>query len=149
MKVLINIRKAIIDDLENIIAFMSNKDLIDKDVYNESDFYVYYDNNILLGYGISVAKGEYCIIENIIVHESYRKNKIGTAIAKTIINAYECRGAKYAISYGRCSGFCESLGFYPISQDDLPTFIRNIPFISKNKNSLYGVSLDHYFKNCC
>lgn len=149
VKVLINIRKAIIKDIDNLIAFLSAKGFKDKDIYNQNDYYVYYDNDILLGCGTSFNEGEYCIIENIIVDKKFRKNKVGTAIAKTILNSYECNGAKYALSYGGCQGFCESLGFSPMSKDGLPAYIKNVLSKVEDMRPLYMVSLEDYFKNCC
>lgn len=135
-------------DKENIIMLLQDNDSEDKNINKNNDYFVYYDNDILLGFGISFAKENYCFIKDIIVDEKYRKNKIGTAIAKTILNSYECNGAKYAICYGRCKGFCESLGFHSIAADELPVNVQDILYDQKNIKSLYLVSLEGYFKGC-
>lgn len=145
---MINIRKAMVKDIDNIISFLSARGFKGKDIYNEDDYFVYYDNDVLLGCGMSFAEKEYCIIENIIVDEKSRRNKIGTAIAKTILNSYECNGAKLALSYGGCREFCESLGFKSVLLDKLHPFIPNIISDIKITDSLYMVSLENYFNGC-
>lgn len=146
---MVNVRKAMAKDINNIISFLLARGFTEKDIYNKNDYFVYYDNDILLGCGMSFAEEEYCIIDNIIVDEKSRRNKIGTAIAKTILNYYECNGAKAALSYGGCQEFCKSLEFSPISSDKIPSYIQNILSGLKDNKSLYMVSLENYFKGCC
>lgn len=140
---MIKVRKAVPEDIDCIRAFLMPQ-MFD----GEKDYFVYYDNDIMLGCGIASAQGEFCIIDNIIVDEKHRRNKIGTALAKTIMNYYERNGARYAISSGRCRVFCESLGFMQASYDNLPSYAGFLTE-SDEKNTVFIVSLEDYFKSCC
>ena len=144
---MIRIRKALSGDMKNILMFLQDNDSEDKDI-DSDDCFVYYDNDMLLGCGISFAKGDYCFIKNIIVAERFRRGKVGTAIAKTILNSYECNGAKFALCRGRCNGFCESLGFRSTAADELPVSVRDMLYDQGNIKPLYFVSLAGYFKGC-
>jgi N-acetylglutamate synthase-like GNAT family acetyltransferase len=144
---LISVRKAIAKDINDIVQLLSAMGFNDEDIYTDKDYFVYYDNDVLLGCGMAFAVRDYCIIDNILVDEKNRRNKIGTAIAKTIMNFYERNGAKIALSFGKCDAFFKSLGFSIWSDKDLPNFIKNI--LKKDLKQVYAVSLEGYFKNCC
>jgi len=144
---LISIRKAVTEDIDNIIEFLSDMGFNHKNIYTNKDYFVYYDNDVLLGCGMAFSEAEYCIIDNIIVNEIYRRNKIGTAIAKTVMNYYELKGAKIALCCLPCDNFCRSLRFNIASWNDIPLLIRNM--LDKDTKKIYTVSLEGYFKDCC
>lgn len=146
---MITVRKAIIDDIDNIINFLSSLGFSDKDIYKDKDFFVYYENNLLLGCGTAYSKKEYCIIDNIIVDVNYRRNKIGTALVKTILNYYEIKGAKIAFALNGCYEFWKSLGFENLKRDKLPELIKDEKYFNESNNVLYYVNLEGYFKYCC
>lgn len=145
--ILISVRKAIAKDIDNIIEFLSAIGFSRKDIYTDKDYFVYYDNNLLLGCGIAFSEDEYCIIDNIIVDEKYRRNKIGTAIAKTIMNYFELKGAKIALCCLQCDSFCKALGFSLTCCDDIPCRVKSL--LNKNVQNIYTVSLEGYFKDYC
>lgn len=144
---MISVRKATTKDIDNIVKFLSSMGLKDENIYTHNDYFVYYDSDVLLGCGMAFAVDEFCIIDNILVDEKNRRDKIGTAIAKTILNYYERNGIKIAISYGQCDGFCKSLGFDLWTDKDLPDSIKHA--LKNNYNQIYVVNLEGYFKGCC
>jgi len=144
---LISVRKAATKDIDNIVKFLSSMGFKDKNIYTNNDYFVYYDNDVLLGCGMAFAVEEFCIIDNILVDEANRRNKIGTAIAKTILNYYERNGIRIAISYGHCDAFCKSLGFDLWTDKELPDSIKHA--LKNDYNQIYVVNLEGYFKGCC
>jgi len=73
---LISVRKATTKDIDNIVKFLSSIGFKDKNIYTHNDYFVYYDNDVLLGCGMAFAVEEFCIIDNILVDEANRRNKI-------------------------------------------------------------------------
>lgn len=144
---MISVRKATTKDIDNIVKFLSSIGFKDKNIYTHNDYFVYYDNDVLLGCGMAFAVEEFCIIDNILVDEANRRNKIGTAIAKTILNYYERNGIRIAISYGHCDAFCKSLGFDLWTDKELPDSIKHA--LKNDYNQIYVVNLEGYFKGCC
>jgi len=144
---LIRVRKAVAEDIDNIVKLLSSIGFKNEDIYIHKDYFVYYDNEVLLGCGMAFAAEEFCIIDNVFVDEKNRRNKIGTAIVKTILNYYERNGAKTAISYGECDAFCKSLGFDIHTVMDLPDYVKNA--LKRDIKHIYAVNLEGYFKGCC
>ncbi|HHY76964.1 MAG TPA: GNAT family N-acetyltransferase [Clostridiales bacterium] len=146
---MISVRKAIIDDIDDIINFLSSLGYSDTDIYKDKDFFVYYENSLLLGCGTAYSTKDYCIIDNIVVDVKHRRNKIGTALVKTILNYYEINGAKKAFALNGCYEFWKSLGFQILKSDEQPELIKNIKDFNESNDVLYYVNLEGYFKNCC
>ncbi|NLM43162.1 MAG: GNAT family N-acetyltransferase [Clostridiales bacterium] len=146
---MVSVRKAITDDIDNIINFLSSMGYSNQEIYKDKDYFVYYENNSLLGCGTAYSIKEYCIIDDIFVDVDHRRNKIGTALVKTILNFYEVKGVKIAFVSDSCREFWESLGFTVYMWDKLPDLIKDITDLNRSTNSLFYVNLEGYFKDCC
>lgn len=147
---MIFVRKAQLKDVEGLVKLNLDYGFTKEEIFNNNgDYYVSINNDILCGSGSLVINDDFCIVKNIIVMEEYRREKIGTMLVKTMLNAAEIKGATIAICIGKCKGFSEYLGFKPNIIDNLPIHVKNYLVSKDILEDIYFVSLIDYFKCSC
>lgn len=145
---MIIVRKAGKDDLHDLVKFLINNEMIEEFHNDKGDYYICEENNILCGCGMLIKLDRYCIIKNIFVSMENRRKKLGTAIAKAMLNAAELGGANTALCVGGNEKFSSYLKFKQINIFDLPKEIKSA-IKNLNSKNIYIVSLADYFNCTC
>ncbi len=146
---MIYVRKAQEDDISGLVKFLIKNDIPIEDKFNGEEYYVCNNDSIVCGFGVMTRFDDYCVIKNVFVDTVYRKNKLGSAIVKTMLNSAELNGAKTAVCVGSNAGFLNYLKFKHLNLSELPDNIRNIIIDDHNNKCIYAVSLIDYFKDTC
>lgn len=146
---MIFVRKAQLSDIQELVKFLIKNGLIEEIHNNEGDYYVCKNDDIIYGCGMMVRNDDYCIIKNVIVNKGNRREKLGSAIVKTMLNSAELSGASTAICIGDNKAFSEYLNFKLLELDELPDDIKSFIKDIDKKEHVYITSLIDYFKSSC
>ncbi len=145
---MIIVRKIRLNDVQELVKFLIRNDLA-KDIQRDIDYYICRLDGSLCGCGMMIKKDDYCIINNVIVDKEKRKQKLGSAIVKTMLNSAELSGAKTALCMGDVAGFSEYLNFKKVKVEELPENIKLSIKSLHNDGHIYAVSLIDYFESAC
>lgn len=145
---MIIVRKIRLNDVQELVKFLIRNDLAD-DIKKDTDYYICKLDDLLCGCGMMIKRDDYCVIKNVIVDKESRKQKLGSAIVKTMLNSAELGGAKTALCLGDVAGFSEYLNFKMVKVEELPDNIKSSVNSIHNNEHIYAVSLIDYFESAC
>lgn len=104
-------------------------------------------DNVKCGCGCIVIRGNKGYMGCVLVDESHRRKKLGSAIAKALLNIADQKGVKEVYSSGICSDFLKANGFKNYEDKLAMDEIKEV-FGGSDISGCYRVSLDGYFKPC-
>ncbi len=107
--------------------------------------------NIICGIGCSILFEDICLINWVYISNNYRRDSMGSALVKAILNTAELSGAKTAYLSGSCDQFADNLKFDKMNEKDELQEIERLYsnyFGESFEHSFYKVSLVDYFKPC-
>lgn len=105
----------------------------------------------ICGLGCGVIVGDWCLLNWIHIAEQYRRDLMGTALVKAIMNNAELSGAKTAYLSGTCDEFAGSLSFKKVDACDEINELKRLYescYAENYAKNFYKVSLIDYFKPC-
>lgn len=105
----------------------------------------------ICGIGCSILFENISLVNWVYIAEDYRRDSLGTALVKAILNTDELNGAKTAYMSGSCDQFALKLEFSKVEENnellDIEKLYNN--FYGENyEHNFYKVSLVNYFKPC-
>ncbi|MGB7604390.1 MAG: hypothetical protein WBL93_02825 [Lutisporaceae bacterium] len=107
--------------------------------------------NIICGIGCSMLFENKCLINWVYIANDYRRDCMGTALVKAILNSAELNGAKTAYMSGSCEQFASNLKFNRVEENDefqkIEKLYNNF-FGERFEHNFYKVGLVDYFKPC-
>lgn len=150
---MIQVRKVQPSDIELLLK-NSEKLSFNKAVMLEKldNMMIVINGSEICGIGCGIAVEDACLLNWIFIVKEHRRDRLGTALVKTILNNAELNGAKTAYISGRCDGFASFLKFDKI--EDMAE-IKRLDEIYESvyrecyEHNFYKVSLIDYFKPCC
>lgn len=103
------------------------------------------------GIGFGIQDEEMCLLNWVYISKDYRKDRLGTALVKTILNNAELSGSSTAYLSGFCDEFAASLRFEKVEEGGELTGIKEQynKHFGNYEDNFYKVSLIDYFKPCC
>lgn len=107
--------------------------------------------NVICGIGCGVIFENKCLLNWVYIANDYRRDCMGTALVKAILNNAELNGAKTAYLSGSCEQFASNLKFSRVEENDELQEIERLYnnfFGESFEHSFYKVSLIDYFKPC-
>lgn len=102
--------------------------------------------NVKCGCGCMIPLGNAGIVSWIMVSESYRRQKLGDAITRALLNIAERKGIKEVYAAGICGVFLTAMGFTKIDSENITEDTKNV--LGDLDTEYYKVSLEGYFKPC-
>lgn len=144
---MIKIRKATAEDAGFILDILSgnfhDNDLI---LSNLEGFVICEVGDEKCGCGCVKVSGEKGYVNWLVIREKDRRQKLGSAVMKALLNIADLKGAKQVYSKADCHDFLKSLKFEVVNEE-LPE--EYYGFFSRGENCrLYKVSLEGYFGSC-
>jgi N-acetylglutamate synthase-like GNAT family acetyltransferase len=150
---MIEFRRVRPDDID--LLLQSAKELnFDKTIMLEKldSMMVVMNGDRLCGIGCGINIEDKCLLNWIYISKENRREQLGTALVKTLLNNAELSGATFAYLSGSCKEFADFLKFEEVQaineKKDLKELYRNIYGISFEEN-FYKAELAGYFKPCC
>ncbi len=114
---------------------------------NIEGFLICEDNNTRCGCGCLAAKGGEGFINWIAVSEGSRRNGLGTAITKALLNIADHNGVEEVYAPGICPDFLKALGFRETGCEAPADRARAVLGASE-ACGYYMVPIEGYFKPC-
>lgn len=114
---------------------------------NIESFLVCENDKALRGCGCLIIKGNRGYMNWVAISGEARREKLGSAVVKALLNIAEHKGVEKVYAPGICPGFLHSLGFEETSCCMEADLARDALGAS-DVNSIYEVSLEGYFKPC-
>lgn len=110
------------------------------------------NGNKVCGIGCGILAEDKCLLNWINIAKDNRRDRLGTALVKTILNNAELSGSKIAYLSGTCDQFAASLNFSKVEtieeQEEIEGFYRD-NYADSYMPAFYKASLEDYFKPCC
>lgn len=106
----------------------------------------------ICGFACGMVYEDVCLLNRVNIIKEYRRDHLGTALVKTILNNAELNGAKTAYLAGICDEFASSLRFEKVVEGDKAEQIDKLfqdNFGDNYQHNFYEASLIDYFKPCC
>ncbi|HYF82878.1 MAG TPA: GNAT family N-acetyltransferase [Clostridia bacterium] len=113
---------------------------------NIENFLVCENDNIKCGCGCLIPLDSTGLISWVTVKESYRREKLGSAITKALLNIAELKGIKEVYAAGICGDFLTAMGFVKYESKAASEDMREI--LGDIDGDCYKVTLEGYFKPC-
>lgn len=144
---MLQIRKIKPEDIDFILELAKESGFSNgKLLTNIENFLVCESNNVKCGCGCLIPLGSTGLISWIIVKESYRRQKLGGAIAKALLNIAERMGIKEVYAAGICGDFLSAMGFAKCeSKKVIEDMGEKLGYIFEE---CFEVVLEGYFKPC-
>jgi len=114
---------------------------------NIENFVVCENNKALCGCGCLTVHGREGYMNWVAVAEKDRRNTLGSAVVKALLNIAEHKGAEMVYTPGICPDFLKSLGFAETSSSRAVAGTTELLGIPGTRN-VFEVSLEGYFKPC-
>ncbi len=114
---------------------------------NIDGFLICESDNEKCGCGCIVLKESKGFLNWVIVSESHRRMKLGTAITKALLNIADLKGAKEVYAANICGHFLKAMGFKKEENKNITADIKEI-FGDISTPEYYRVSMEGYFKPC-
>ncbi len=114
---------------------------------NIESFLVCENEKALRGCGCVIIQGNRGYMNWVAISREARREKLGSAVVKALLNIAERKGVEKVYALGICPGFLGALGFEETScctEADLAREALGASSVS----SIYEVSLEGYFKPC-
>jgi len=114
---------------------------------NIEGFVVCENDKALRGCGCLIANGSRGYINWVAISREARRDKLGSAVVKALLNIAEHKGVDKVYAPGICPGFLHALGFSETScgpEDDQAREVLGL----KSVENIFEVSLEGYFKPC-
>lgn len=145
---MLQIRRIKPEDISFIMELASkNGYSTGKLLLNLENFLVCELDNIKCGCGCIVIKEGKGYVGWVMVSESHKRQKLGSAITKALLNIADVKGVKEAYATGICGKFLEKNGF--IKQEDKHVCDEIMDVLGEEEESkCYRVSLEGYFTSC-
>lgn len=144
---MIQIRKAKAEDIHFINNIISvNYRNINIKISDEENFLICEVGGEKCGCGFLEMNNKECYINWLAIKKEYRRQKLGSAIVKALLNIADLKGIEEAYMLSPCEDFSKSLGFEK-EYRTLPQYYSTI-FGQAAINFLYKVSLAGYFGTC-
>ncbi|MBK5652828.1 MAG: GNAT family N-acetyltransferase [Rhizobium sp.] len=102
-----------------------------------------------IGFGCAVLEEKECFINWLYIKEDYRRDGMGTAVVKFLLNRAEISGAQNAFLITDCMQFAVKNGFTKLDNTSMAEnkYIQNYGY--PISGCIYHVFLHNYFKTCC
>ncbi len=150
---MINIRKLTPEDVERVLGLFEASAANTKGVLaNLKDFMLCESGSEILGCGCGIVKDNEVFVNCVLVKEASRRDKIGSAIVKAILNQAELNGAKKAYMLTSVPQLAEYLKFDRMSEGTVYKEKQQFFIEAYNGNlsgAIYFANLEGYFKPCC
>lgn len=144
---MIHVRKADNGDLEFIQELVSRENRSGSEIEaNLECFLICESGTERCGAGCARVSGDKGFINWVTVKIEYRRQKLGSAIMKALLNIMDLRGVKEAYVLSVSEEFLLNLEFYR-TEEELSQDYEKF-FGAPAKGNLYKVSLDGYFRTC-
>lgn len=150
---MIQVRKVQPSDVELLLQNLEKLSL-DKAVMLEKldNMMIVINGSEICGIGCGIVVEDICLLNWIFILEEHRRDRLGTALVKTILNNAELNGAKTAYLSGECDNFASFLKFDKVEDaagiKRLNELYESI-YCDNYEHNFYKVSLINYFKPCC
>lgn len=145
---MIQIRKIKPEDISFVMDItLKNGYSMGKLLSNIENFLICEDNGTRCGCGCIILKNEKGYISWITVIEEYRRQKLGDAIVKALLNIADLKGIKKVYAVETCKDFLKAMGFEKDNNDAVIDDIREV-IDETNTSEYYKVLLEGYFKPC-
>lgn len=149
---MIQVRKVKPEDLQYLFEKLSKLSFDKASILERLDeTMIVINSNQLCGVGAGLNVENKCLLNWIYIEESFRRDRMGTALVKTILSNGEQKGALQAYIIGECGDFAEFLGFQKVEDAEEQSQITSLykqAYGSIGNGDLYKVSLIDYFKPC-
>ncbi len=114
---------------------------------NIENFLICDVDSVSCGCGCIVLSGDKGYISWLMVKEAYKRQKLGSAIAKALLNIADLKGVKEVYATGICEEFLTAMGFNKENNKAEINILYEI-FGEAGDMSCYKVVLEGYFKPC-
>lgn len=142
------IRKVKPEDIGFIMELTSKNGIYEgKLLENIEDFLVCENDNSLRGCGCLITRGRKGYMNWIAISREARREKLGSAVVKALLNIAEHKGIEKVYAPGICPGFLAALGFEETSDIQEVEMVQEV-LGSSGAGKAYEVSLEGYFKPC-
>lgn len=144
---MIQIRKANIDDAGFILDTLSEVNETGDKILPSIDYFLICESSgEKCGFGCARVLEKQGYINWLTVKEEYRRQKLGSAIMKALLNVVDLKGVKEAYAVSSCDDFLSSLKFSR-TEEKLPEEYEAF-FGPPAGGNLFKVSLEGYFGTC-
>jgi N-acetylglutamate synthase-like GNAT family acetyltransferase len=144
---MLQIRKIRPEDIDFLLELMEEfEGSRDKLLTNIENFLVCESDSVKCGCGCLVPLGSKGLISWVMVKEGYRRQKLGGAITRALLNIAERKGITEVYSSGICGDFLTAMGF--VKQDSKAAAEEMRETLEDIGTEFYKVSLEGYFKPC-
>lgn len=145
---MLQIRKIRPDDIGFVMEFASERiGSGSKLLANIENFLICESDNVKCGCGCLVLSKDRGFIGWVIVSEDYRRQKLGGAITKALLNIADLKGIKEVYASGMCESFLKAMGFEGTNNKDAMDELKEV-FGDTGDSNCYKVSLEGYFRTC-
>ncbi|HYE83822.1 MAG TPA: GNAT family N-acetyltransferase [Clostridia bacterium] len=145
---MLHIRKIKPEDIGFVMGLATEKHGVEgRLLSNIENFLICENDGIKCGCGCLVAKEDKGCVGWVIVDEKYRRNKLGSAITKALLNIADYKGIKEVYAAGICGDFLATMGF---EETECKSVLEAVKAVLGDTDSqkCYRVSLEGYFKPC-
>ena len=144
---MLQIRRIKPEDIDFVLGQAKESDCSEsKLLTNIENFLICESDGNKCGCGCLMTLGNIGIMRWVMVKESYRRNKLGGAITKALLNIADRKDIKEVYATGICGDFLIAMGFIKQESKDIAEDIRVI--LGDIGAEYYKVLLEGYFKPC-
>lgn len=145
---MLQIRRIRPDDVGFVLALAEeNSAAGGKLLSNIENFLICELDNVRCGCGCIVISGDKGFMRWVMVSSGYRRQKLGDAITRTLLNKALMKGAKTVYAVDICREFMKAMGFEEKEDKPVMDEIKEV-LGDTSASSCFAVSLEGYFRPC-
>ena len=144
---MLQIRRIKPEDIQFVIELAEENNCFKgKLLSNIENFLICESEGLKCGCGCLVPSGAFGYMSWVMVKESHRRQKLGGAITKALLNIADNMDIKEVYAAGICGEFLSALGFLKCNDCKATADIKKV--LDLDHKDCYNVKLEGYFKPC-